>query len=608
MSWVCPAELACAEAPTFCANPQEVGACDGKMEHDPCRTMDVPNGQCIDDACQACSNDLAGCRYIGWNPMTSPDGTLTAVWFGGPADAYAGGDTGLFRYDGASWQADAMFPTLAMGDAVQSLSGVDDADLFAVMKSNNVVYHHAGGSWTSTMTSGLGTKAVWAATATDAFAVGFEGDIERFDGTGWTVATSTTTTANLTAVWGSSATDVYAVGGTAVTHWNGSTWASQTLAATGLDAVWGSGPNDVYAGGVGAIFHSIDGGATFAKVGVGTATVTALWGTGATDVFAGTSAGPILHSDDGVTWAPMITPVSTVSGIFGSAPDEVFAVAGADGVLRYTGASWTTTSSTSVTSDFTGVWVSSPSMVFAVGALGAIEHFDGAAWTPHDVAGTIDLRGVWARSATDAYAVGTTHIEHWDGTAWTSEQDPDNIDLLAVTGTSDTEYAAGTHLAMGSAGTWTDVTMFDSVIPSLWVAPDNGAIFFAGDQLYVYQGGALQMLLDEGGWNAIWGTSSSDVFAAGAGGKIRHYDGTTWSTPLDTATSVDLHALWGTSDDDVFAAGDAGTLLHYHAQLWSIVPPPAGVTASFASVAGAGSTIFVVGASGTAVRLIESAP
>jgi hypothetical protein len=56
---------------------------------------------------------------------------------------------------------------------------------------------------------------------------------------------------------------------------------------------------------------------------------------------------------------------------------------------------------------------------------------------------------------------------------------------------------------------------------------------------------------------AVWGTSSTDVYAAGHYGTIIHYDGTAWSH-MDIATAVTFHGLWGGSNDTVFAVGALG--------------------------------------------------
>lgn len=69
---------------------------------------------------------------------------------------------------------------------------------------------------------------------------------------------------------------------------------------------------------------------------------------------------------------------------------------------------------------------------------------------------------------------------------------------------------------------------------------------------------------------AVWGTSSTDVFAVGEWGIILHFDGTSWS-PLRDGAHAELYGVWGTSSTDVFAVG-AGALLHYDGSSWAAIP------------------------------------
>ena len=61
---------------------------------------------------------------------------------------------------------------------------------------------------------------------------------------------------------------------------------------------------------------------------------------------------------------------------------------------------------------------------------------------------------------------------------------------------------------------------------------------------------------------AVWGSSSSDVFAVGWSGTILHYDGSAWSAMSSGATTW-LNGVWGSSGSDVFAVGRNGAILHY---------------------------------------------
>ncbi|MDH4336792.1 MAG: hypothetical protein OEX18_05880 [Candidatus Krumholzibacteria bacterium] len=81
--------------------------------------------------------------------------------------------------------------------------------------------------------------------------------------------------------------------------------------------------------------------------------------------------------------------------------------------------------------------------------------------------------------------------------------------------------------------------------------------------------------LGVGDIHAIWGTSRQNLYAAHAGGILR-YDGSAWRAeslpaPLDT-----LRALWGASSSVVFAGGDGGTILRRAGGVWSAMSSPTG--------------------------------
>ena len=95
-------------------------------------------------------------------------------------------------------------------------------------------------------------RSVWALSATDAFAVGDDGTIVRWDGTAWTTMSSAGDAwagRRLDGVWGSSPTNVFAVGelGT-VLRYDGTRWTEQPFdAVSDLAAVWGTSATNVFA-------------------------------------------------------------------------------------------------------------------------------------------------------------------------------------------------------------------------------------------------------------------------------------------------------------------------------------------------------------------------
>jgi hypothetical protein len=78
------------------------------------------------------------------------------------------------------------------------------------------------------------------------------------------------------------------------------------------------------------------------------------------------------------------------------------------------------------------------------------------------------------------------------------------------------------------------------------------------------------------GLQDIWGLSSTDIFAVGGGGRVRHFDGQAW-TGMDSGTEFNLLAVWGSAGDDVYAVGfnnqttQRGIILHYDGGSWSEV-------------------------------------
>jgi hypothetical protein len=101
---------------------------------------------------------------------------------------------------------------------------------------------------------------VWGTGATNAFAVGGEGVVLRFDGSSWNQSADLDANALLD-VWGTSDANIYAVGektgenaeGNAF-RFNGSTWAGINVGTSQrLTSVWGSASNNVFVTSVGRI-------------------------------------------------------------------------------------------------------------------------------------------------------------------------------------------------------------------------------------------------------------------------------------------------------------------------------------------------------------------
>ncbi|AKV02428.1 hypothetical protein AKJ09_09091 [Labilithrix luteola] len=147
-----------------------------------------------------------------------------------------------------------------------SIHGASADDLWAVGYTGATVHIQNAQSDTPTMTAfdsktWVGLEGVWAASATEAWAVGGAGVIRHWTGgaASWEIVSDVPTTETLRAVWGTSPTDIWAVGDASVVlHYDGKAWSQVTVAGTGdrrpnLYTVWTATPGHVWIGGDGVL-------------------------------------------------------------------------------------------------------------------------------------------------------------------------------------------------------------------------------------------------------------------------------------------------------------------------------------------------------------------
>jgi hypothetical protein len=162
---------------------------------------------------------------------------------GGPM-AFVGGVGG--------WVPLAFEPEVADGDLL-AVHGLSVDDVLAVGTDGLVVRRRAGVPTLDVLVSGTAEtlRDVWMASATEAFAVGDNGVILRWDGTTWSSMTSAGDPwegVPIASVWGSSATNVFAVGaGGMLLRYDGTAWTASYFDVVGEPTgVWGSVPSNVY--------------------------------------------------------------------------------------------------------------------------------------------------------------------------------------------------------------------------------------------------------------------------------------------------------------------------------------------------------------------------
>jgi hypothetical protein len=201
------------------------------------------------------------CTGDGWCRPTAPiggfDDHITAVW--GYADAmWLSGARGTFRY----WN----------GSVLREIGSV------------------GGQHW-----------GMWGAARDDAWTVGRDGAIYRFDGRTWTRAPGGALT-TISSVWGVDANDIWAVGrdeGTSTArtlHWDGATWDLTSLATVpALYGVWAAAWNDVWAVGCNGTIRRYDGSSWTALTSGTTNNLYAVWGAAPNDVWVSGAGGTLLH-------------------------------------------------------------------------------------------------------------------------------------------------------------------------------------------------------------------------------------------------------------------------------------------------------------------------
>jgi hypothetical protein len=248
----------------------------------------------------------------------------------------------------------------------------------------------------------------------------------------WTTQASGTTQ-GLYGVSGSSASNIYAVGynGTIV-HFDGTSWSAQNSGTTEqLSGVWVGAQGEVYAVGVHGTILYDDGTNSWTPEqpydGQSSTFLYAVWGSAENDIYAVGSPGVILHTTGNSYWDKEASGTTAkLLGVWGSGPNDVYVV-GEGGTLHSTGdGTWTqyTTGSAELTSISGG-----SAGVVSAGYLGTIFRGTGGDHFVQERTGTIDerLRGVVVR-ATDALVVGDGLIlRSVDGSTWAKETLPSAV-------------------------------------------------------------------------------------------------------------------------------------------------------------------------------------
>ncbi len=278
------------------------------------------------------------------------------------------------------------------------------------------VCNPTGWCWENPQPQGALLWGVWVAGPNDAWAVGQNGTLLRWDGKGWALYRQDSNT-NYYHVHGSRWDNVYASGYGVVAHWNGSSWSDESVlgGGQGLYGVW------------------------VAPSGIA-------WVAGSSTLARRQSNG---------TWVDdnPPNPTATWEGVWGASDTDVWAVAD-DAIAHLVGGVWQDVPFTFPSSCFGGcrlyvIWGPGNGTYYTSGAGGALGYYDGNSWTFSYPFGGAEIDSIFGSGPNDVWAVGPGVAFHKTGATWQplSFQQPSPIHYG---GTID----AGVALVVGERGAW----------------------------------------------------------------------------------------------------------------------------------------------------------
>lgn len=508
---------------------------------------------------------------VACGSSTDATGEDSAGGDGGVADGATSGDGGTNGEPGADGSAGASdggtpcsgdgwcwVNPLPQGNTLNAVHVASGADAWAVGLQGTVLRWN-GSVWSRTPTpSKKELTGVWASGPNDAWATGREGELLRWNGQAWTHVDAAGNTFDLHAVWGSAPNDVWAVGYTGrIFHFDGTTWAL-TKGGPGVSdrflSVHGTAANDVWI--AGGSVHRWEGVKWTTQAGV---TGEHVWTPAKNDVWVAGTDGKVSHYD-GQSWTPRPIPITAndiVTSIGGSSPTDVWASLRTGGFMQWTNGAWqpvaagTKNELSAVRTTGTEGW--------AVGAGGVLLRRSGASWTVASTGATTrTYQRVWGTSPTDIWVVGDEGtILHGDGTTFTPS--PSNV--------SYTLYDVG------------------------GVAPND--VWATGEVPLHFDGASWTPKADGLGPERItrvWAAAANDVF--GVWSTVRRWNGSTWVQTTGNLSSVNNQlngnpfGMWGASANDVWVVGEKGLMMRWKDGAWG--PATSGVTQRLWDVHGSG--------------------
>ena len=374
--------------------------------------------------------------------------TLYGVWGTGTDDVWSVGENGtILHWDGSGWSDSS---TGILG-TLRAVSGLQDGEKW-IAGSGGLIFHATQGGDFSRIASNTSLD-LWAVAATssdDVMVAGTQGIILYQDAGGDSFSENPSYSSireSFNDVWAASATDAWAVGGEyqsnagVLVHWDGDTWKldqfSSTLQAT-VVSVWGTGPDNVWIlTWKGGVYQYDESGWQNIRQDSQDPDYLAyeIWASSENDIWIADSDGA--KHFDGASWQSHDLS-SFASVVWGISPDDVWFAGGGyynsqgqePAIYHWDGSQIQTFTSCDIqwVSDFAGIWASGANDVWilASGAGmgdGVIFRWDGQSCTTA-YPGSSDfynVRSIFGFGPDQVWTSAGSQVFRWDGQFWSVE-------------------------------------------------------------------------------------------------------------------------------------------------------------------------------------------
>jgi len=226
-----------------------------------------------------------------------------------------------------------------------------------------------------------------------------------------------------------------------------------------------------------------------------------------------------------------------------------------------------------------------------------------------------DLYAVWGTSDKDIYVGGAGNtLLYCGGESWELVTQIANItpmiDIRSLWGVPlFPVYVTGDAQGLvfmndGLSPTWFQIdlsTLTRDIIYAMWGSSTTNIFAVGSYGTIIASNGSSWTLLSPSitflNLYCIWGSSEINVYAGGEIGSLFHYDGTSWKS-VSSGTGQDIKAIWGASESDIYATGSSGAIIHFDGSIWSTVDITSSVELD-ALWGSAGNDVFAAGKAGT---------